>query len=221
MRNLLIIGAGGFGCESAWVAQEMIPAAGETDTRVAGWNILGFVDSDERKRHTQHGGYAVHGTLEQAAEMFTDDVWFFCAIGNNVARQKLASSALSLGWKPATLIHPSAVIADTASVRAGTFVGPGAIVSSNAHVGEYVIINMHVSVGHDVVVGDYSQLSPGSRLSGFCFLEELVFLGTNAVLMPSTRVGRGAVVGTCSLGRGLIESNTTVCGVPARVVRMA
>jgi sugar O-acyltransferase (sialic acid O-acetyltransferase NeuD family) len=221
MRNLLIIGAGGFGSEAAWIAREMTAAAAKTDAGISGWNILGFADSDENKRDTQHAGYQIHGNLEQAGQTFTDDIWFFCAIGNNEARQHLAQTAQMFGWKPATLIHPSAVIADTATVGAGSFVGPGAIVSCNACVGEHVIINMHVSVGHDVTVGDYCQLSPGSRLSGFCRLEDLAFLGSNAVLMPATRVGRGAVVGTCSLGRGQIDSNTTICGVPGRIVRAA
>jgi len=220
MHKLIIVGAGGFGAEAAWVAREMTSVSSRADSLNTGWNLVGFADSDERKRQTLHAGYPVHGTIEQAAEAFDDELWFFCAIGDNSARQHLASAAQLLGWKPATLVHPTALIADTASVLAGTYVGPGSVVSNNARVGEHVIINMHVSLGHDVVVGDYSQLSPGSRISGFCHIEDLVFLGSNAVLMPGTQVGRGAVVGACSLARGQVEADTTVCGVPARIVRV-
>ncbi len=222
MHDLIIIGAGGFGAEAAWVARDMTSIPARAGSHISDWNFVGFADSDDQKCQTLHAGYPVHGTIEQAADVFPGrELWFFCAIGDNAARQRLASAAELLGWKPATVIHPSALVADTASVLAGTYVGPGSIVSNNARIGEHVIINMHVSVGHDVVVGDYCQLSPGSRISGFCHMEDLAFLGSNAVLMPGTQVGRGAVVGACSLARGQIEPHTTVCGVPARIVRVA
>ena len=221
MRNLIIIGAGGFGAEAAWVVRE-INAAHTEESPACGWNFVGFADSDESKRQTLHARYPVHGTIGQAAEVFTGcEVWFFCAVGNNDARQRLVAQAGSLGWKAAVLVHPSALIADTASVLAGSYVGPGSIVSNNAKVGRHVIVNMHVSVGHDVVVGDYCQLSPGSRISGFCRIEDLASLGSNAVLMPGTQVGRGALVGACSLAHGEVAAGTTVCGVPARIIRAA
>jgi len=220
MQNLMIIGAGGFGAEAAWVAREITSASHKMDSLNAAWNVLGFADSDERKSGTLHDGYPVHGPIEQIAGRFTDQVWYFCAVGDNSARQRLSGAANALGWKPATLIHPTALVADSARVLAGTYVGPCSVVSNNARIGKHVIINTHVSVGHDVVVGDYCQLSPGSRISGFSCLEELAFIGSNAVLMPQTHVGHGGVVGACSLGRGQIERNTTVCGVPGRVVRL-
>src|SRR5260370_3006817 len=222
MRDLIIIGAGGFGAEASWVAREMSGVRHPAQPPASGWNLVGFADSDEGKRQTLHAGFLVHGTIEQAAEAFTGrEVWFFCAVGNNAARRRLVSQAESLGWKPASLVHPSALIADTASVLAGTYVGPGSIVSNNARVGPHVIVTMHVSVGHDVVVGDYCQLSPGSRISGFCRIEELASLGSNSVLMPGTRVGRGALVGACSLAHGEVTADTTVCGVPARMIRVS
>ena len=220
MRKLIIIGAGGFGAEAAWVAREMTSVSSRAGSLVTGWSLVGFADSDERKRRTLHAGYPVHGTIEQAAEALAGELWFFCAIGDNSTRRHLATAAHSLGWKPATLVHPAALIADTASLLAGTYVGPGSVVSNNARIGEHAIVNMHVSVGHDVVVGDYCQLSPGSRISGFCHIEDLAFLGSNAVLMPGTQVGRGAVVGASSMAHGRIEADTTVCGVPARIVRV-
>lgn len=219
MRDLMIIGAGGFGAEAAWVVRDMAATSSRAEGLVRGWNLAGFVDSDVRKRQTVHAGYRVHGTMEQTAAAFDcRELWFFCAIGDNGARRRAAYAAQRLGWKPAVIVHPSALIADTASVLAGSYVGPGSIVSNNARVGEHVIVNMQVSVGHDVIVGDYCQLSPGSRISGFCHLEELVFVGSNAVLMPGTLVRRGATVGACSLTRGQVDSHTTVCGVPARVI---
>jgi sugar O-acyltransferase (sialic acid O-acetyltransferase NeuD family) len=222
MRDLIIVGAGGFGGEAAWVAREMNAAHERTQSSAEPWNLLGFADSDERKRHGTHMGYTILGTIDSAVEAFAGrKLWFFCAIGDNAARRLIAQTALLAGWESATLIHPSAVIASTASVHAGAYIGPCAVISNGARIGAHSIVNMHVSVGHDVVVGDYCQLSPGSRISGFCQIEELANVGSNAVLMPGTKVGRGAVVGACSLARGEIDAYVTVCGVPARTMRVS
>ena len=219
MQDLIIIGAGGFGAEAAWFVRE-ISVSRSAESQFGGWNLLGFADSDQRKHRTMHAGYPVHGSVEQAAAVFACcDLWFFCAVGDNIVRRRLAAAAQLLGWKPAAIVHPSALIADTACILPGTLVGPLAVVSNNARVGRHVIVNMHASVGHDALVGDYCQLMPGSRVSGSCEVSDLASLGSNAVLLPGTRVGEGALVGACSLASGVVEEYTTVCGVPARAIR--
>ena len=208
MDQLIIIGAGGFGSEVAWIAAE------------CNWGIAGFADADETKRGAIWAGYRVYGNLaETATALQGQKIRFICAIGDNERRREMASAAEKSGWEPVTVIHPSALVAPSSNLGRGTFVGPGAIVSNNARIGNHVIINLHVSVGHDSVIEDFCQLSPGSRTSGFCRMEELSFLGTNAVLLPATTVGRESVVGACSFARGIIASRTTVLGVPSRAVR--
>jgi phosphopantetheinyl transferase (holo-ACP synthase) len=138
------------------------------------------------------------------------------ALANGTAALECALKALGVGPGD-EVVTPSRTFISSASCA----VMLGARPVFNARIGKHVIVNMHVSVGHDVVLGDYCNLSPGSRLSGFSCLEDLVFIGSNAVLMPQTRVGRAGVVAACSLGRGQIEQNTTVCGVPGRIVRLA
>jgi sugar O-acyltransferase (sialic acid O-acetyltransferase NeuD family) len=217
-RELVIIGAGGFGAVAASAA-ENINSAAINHNGGATWDVIGYVDGDTAKCGTQHAGRSVHGTVEELGHDFRGrELWFFCAIGDNDSRAKMVRRAEKFGWKPATLIHPSAVLASSAEIGPGSYVGPAAVISFNAKIGSYVIIDVHVSVGHDAVVNDFSAVFPGARITGRCRLGEYSMVGSNATLLPGTIVGNRAVVGAGSLAHGSVEPDTTILGIPARVV---
>lgn len=50
-------------------------------------------------------------------------------------------------------------------------------------------------------------------------IEDDVWLGTNAVVLPGVRIGRGAVVGAGAVVIADVAPYTVVAGVPARLVR--
>jgi sugar O-acyltransferase (sialic acid O-acetyltransferase NeuD family) len=217
-RQLVIIGAGGFGAMAACAADD-INAAAIHSNGYAPWEVIGYADGDPTRGGTCHAGRAVHGTVEDVARRLRGaELWFFCAIGNNDARAKMVWLAEKHWWKPATLVHPSAVLASTAEIGPGSYVGPAAVISFNAKIGAHVIVDMHVSVGHEAVVNNFSALFPGARITGRCRLGEYVMVGSNATLLPGTSVGDRAVVGAASLAHGSVEPNTTILGVPARVI---
>lgn len=217
-RELVIIGAGGFGAIAACAAED-INAVAIQGNHLALWDVVGYADCDATKRGTCHAGRAVHGTIEDLArDSDGRELWFFCAIGNNDARAKMVRLAEKFGWTPATLVHPSAIVASTAEIGPGSYIGPAAVVSFNAKIGAHVIIDMHVSVGHDAVVKDFCAVFPGARVTGRCRVGEYALVGSNATLLPATIVGDRAVVGASSLARGRVEPDTTIFGVPARVI---
>jgi sugar O-acyltransferase (sialic acid O-acetyltransferase NeuD family) len=217
-RALVIVGAGGFGAIAAGAADN-INAATLDHGRSGAWNVIGYADSDIRKRGTQHAGRIVHGTIEEVSRDFHEQkLWFFCAIGDNAARAKMVRLAEKLGWESATLTHPTAILASTAEIGPGCYIGPAAVVSVNAKVGAHSIIDMHASIGHDAATRDFCAVFPGARVTGCCRVGEFAVVGSNATLLPGTIVGDRAVVGANSLARGSVEPDTTVLGVPARVI---
>lgn len=210
--ELVIIGAGGLGMEYAWVAGEMNPR----------WRLAGFVDDAADKKGQSFGGCTVLGTIEEAAAGFAGKaIYFGVAVGRNATREKLAQRALAAGWLPATLIHPSVIIAGNAHIGVGSYVAPGCVICPQAQVGDYVIVNTHVSVGHHSVLGDYSQICPGARVSGACRVGRHAFLGSNASLNPGVKVGDGGVVGANSHAIRSVAAGATVLGVPAMAIGMA
>lgn len=184
MEPLVIVGAGGFGRELAWLA-------GRINRAAPAYRLLGFCDDAPGLRAGERGGLPLLGPVEQAPPGSS----FFCAIGDNRARRAATARALARGLRPATLVDPSAVIAPGVRIGAGSVVGIGAVVSIGCRVGRGVIINHRVCVGHDVAIGDYAQLCPGVCVSGGCSVGEGALLGTLAGAIPLKRIGAWATVG--------------------------
>lgn len=208
MKNLIIIGAGNLGREVlAWAKQS------KDYGRV--WNIKGFLD--DREGILANFGLSV-GVIS-AVENYrpTEDDVFICAIGEPAARKKYASIIRQQGGEFVNIVHPTAVIEGNVKMGIGIIVGPLAVVSVNVSLGNFVVVYFHANVAHDVIVGDWCQISPGCALNGGVVLEESVFVGSQSVIIPRKRVGARAIVGAGSVVVKDVPSECTVYGNPARI----
>lgn len=204
MKTLVIIGAGGFGAEVAWVAES-----------VGGWDIAGYLEVDPKLVGGQLYGHKIFA--EAHADSFKGrEVWFQGAFGENALREKVAARYEQLGWKPATLIHPSVIQAKDVVVGEGTYVGAGSILSPGCRIGRHVLINQRVAIGHDAGLDDFSQACPGAQINGHCKLGRGALVGSNASIHPRKSVGDYSVVGANSLLIRNIGSRVSVLGVPAK-----
>ena len=191
MRNLFIVGAGGFGREAVWTV-ERINAAQQQPV----WNVIGFADDDPAKAFGNFEGYPLLGSVEKASKDHPG-ASVFIAVGDNAVRRKIYRQLR--GHDFPALIDPSAQVSPTTEFRHGTFIACEAVVSVGTEIGKFVIINARAGVGHDSTVGDFSNIAPGVSLSGHTVIGEDVMMGTNSCTAPGMTVGAGA---------------TVVCGTP-------
>jgi len=217
LKNIVIVGSGGFGTEAVWVLEEMNRFSQEKDR----WNIFGYVDDDITKKNLNVYGYRTIGTAEEIAALYdSNDLWFFCAIGNNINKSNVVTRIAQFGWRAACLIHPSVILAREVSIGEGTYIGAGCVLSPNVSIGKHVIINTRVSVGHDAVLEDFSQICPGAQINGKCRVGRGALIGSNASILPGKEVGAGAVVGANSHAISTVKAGSTVNGVPAITLRL-
>ena len=191
MRNLFLVGAGGFGREAVWTL-ERINASQQQPI----WNIIGFADDDPAKSSGNFEGYPLLGSVETASKDHPG-ASVFIAIGDNAIRRKVYRQLR--GHDFPALIDPSAQVSPTTEFKHGTFIACEAVVSVGTEIGKFVIINVRAGVGHDSTVGDFSNIAPGVSLSGHTTIGEDVMMGTNSCTAPGMTVGDGA---------------TVVCGTP-------
>ncbi len=102
-------------------------------------------------------------------------------------------------------IHPGAVIGERFFIDHGM----GVVIGETAEIGDDVTLYQAVTLGG--VSGD-----PGKRHPT---LEDGVIVGAGAAVLGPFTVGRGARIGSNAVVLEAVEANTTVVGVPARVVR--
>jgi sugar O-acyltransferase (sialic acid O-acetyltransferase NeuD family) len=143
---------------------------------------------------------------------------YLVSIGKNKMRAACFQQALDNGLAPATLVHPSAVISESARLGDGTVVMPRVVINAGAQIGRDCIVNTAAVVEHDCRIGDHVHLSPGVLLGGGVTVHSLAHVGIGAIALPGTEIGEGAVVGAGAVVLHSVPAGVTVAGVPARVI---
>jgi UDP-perosamine 4-acetyltransferase len=201
--RLLVHGAGGH-------AKVVIDAA-----RRAGYEIAGVVGRPEVDEAELLGIPVSHS----AADIEADG--FIVAVGDNATRAQLFDTYLSEGLSPASVVEPSAILAESVEVGAGSFVAAGVVVNIDAHIGQNAILNTGCTVDHDCVIGDHTLIGPTSSLCGGVQVGTGVLLGAGVSVTPTVTIGEWCVVGA---GAAVVEdlpARSTCVGVPAHPIARA
>ena len=208
MKNLIIIGVGGFAREVYWHAQK---AHGFGDA----WQIKGFLDGDIKLAAADYEllPAKVLGDVNNY-EICADDV-FTCAIGTPHVRKILAEKILSRGGQFVNIISTLAYVMPTVKLGRGVIIAPHVDIGDRAQLGDFVAVNDHATIGHDAHVGNFSCVMPHASISGKCQLGAEVLVGSGAILLPKAKVGDGAIIGAGSVVLKKVRAGAKVFGNPA------
>ena len=105
----------------------------------------------------------------------------------------------------------------------GSYVGPNCVLfgAGEIHIGARVLISpgvviashQHTFARGDIPMGDQpTEFSPVR-------IEDNVWIGSNATILPGVRLGRGAIIGAGAVVTRDVEPNQMALGVPARAVK--
>lgn len=206
-RRIVIVGAGGFGREVLHWARA---AWGTHADRIAG-----YLSADPHLLDAHGPSLGILGDPRDFVPLPGDGL--VLAIGIPGTRRTVAEVLLAKGATFLPVVHPTAVVAPTATIGAGSIVCPHAVVSDAARTGACVVVNYHASLAHDACAGDFAVLSPYAALGGGAVIEEDVFLGLHATVGPGVRVGARSKVSAGSCALFDVASDSLVHGVPGRV----
>lgn len=206
--SLVIVGAGDHG-------RVMADAA-----RAAGQPILGFVDPTETDRGSAGDidGLPVLGALgdPQLRMRFGADTTFVVALGANQRRAEAFGECKGLGWRPVTIVHPTAILLGGSHIQEGSQVSAAAVIGVAAQIGVDVIVNTAASVDHDGHIGDHAFIGPGARLAGRVTVEEGAHVGIGAIVREGCTIGAWSYVAAGAVVVSDVPSRTRVAGIPAR-----
>jgi sugar O-acyltransferase (sialic acid O-acetyltransferase NeuD family) len=204
-RRLIIAGAGGFGRELAAYARD------------AGFVVAGFLDDDDGSVASLDGADRDAGVIETIdGYVPREDDEVAVGIGHIATRLRVAERLIDRGARLASVVHPSAWIAPTASLGVGIAVAPYACVGPGVTVGDLSLINTYASLGHDAVLGRCCVLASYSVATGHSVLEDEVFLATHAVVIPGQKIGAQARVSAGAVVFHDVPSGCLAAGNPAR-----
>lgn len=138
--GLIILGAGSHGAEVKEIAK-MLRVFGRID----------YLDDDTSKE-------GVIGTWQDAAKFRENYGCAIVAVGNRKLRELWLSQLTEMGYVIPTLVHPTAVISESAQIGAGTVVCANATIGTNAKLGVGCIISSSVTVARGATVEDWSHI---------------------------------------------------------------
>jgi sugar O-acyltransferase (sialic acid O-acetyltransferase NeuD family) len=193
VKNIIVVGASGFGRELAESVLDV--AARQSEIR-----LKGFLDDNPDMKAEMGRVLGVEVIGDTYAYPIQENDRFLISLGDPELRKRLSERLAQRGARFFTLIHPTAHVASSAALGAGCIIAPFANVGSNARLGEHVLLNLYATAGHDTQIGSCSVFSPYGIANGGSVIEERVFFGTHAVVTPNKKVGRqsriaaGAVV---------------------------
>ncbi|MDD3915338.1 MAG: hypothetical protein PHF76_11920 [Bacteroidales bacterium] len=197
MKNLIILGAGG-------TAFDLVDIAVAMNKKKKIWRILGFLDDNPNLKGKKIYGYPVLGSITDSKKY--SDAFFVSSIGDayrpklrKMVREKVPFD----NTRFASLIHPTAVISETATVETGAIIYSNVTLSGAVHVGHDVFLCGNTFLGHECVIGNHCVLSVGNYLASDVHVGDCCYLGVGVMIRHQMVIGKNCLIG---MGTKVVKS---------------
>lgn len=210
MKDLVIIGTGGVGRETALIVEEINKVNKK-------WNLLGFIDDNEDLIGKKINGYRVIGNRGYLNSR-DKEIYVVIAIANSFIKEGLVNYLTNENIKYATLVHPSVRLNNNIEIGKGSIIYPGVIMTVNIKIGNHVIISPKCGIGHDTVIEDYVTLLWNVNVSGAERIRQGATLGSGCTIIQGLEIGKNSFVGAGAVVIRDVAENKTAVGVPSRYI---
>lgn len=186
----------------------------------AGYSIVALFDNDAGVDSPLPGVPLYHGAqgFQRWRSASPSPAAFAVAVGGarNEDRIALARMLRAAGLLSATLMHPRAFVASSATVGEGCQVLARASVCADAVLHADCIVNTAAVVDHECILMEGVHIAPGAVLCGCVSVGRCSFIGAGAVVLPRVRIGEHALVAAGAVVTHDVPAGDAVAGVPAK-----
>lgn len=195
----------------------MIGAIRRTHTS---FHALGFIDNDPQKKGKSFVGLPIFGGFEVLPTLLGQDVVVVNLItGSAEARYETSLVMHQMGCRFCNFVHPSVDLTMTV-MGVGNYIQESVVLQAEVELGNNSSIHIGTMVGHETKIGHSVFIAHACSISGSVRIEDGVFVGTNATIVPRLRIGRWATIGAGAVVIRDVPDYAIVVGNPARVVRI-
>jgi sugar O-acyltransferase (sialic acid O-acetyltransferase NeuD family) len=214
MKTIVILGAGGMAREIEWLIRDLNRIE-ET------YKFIGFAVSELSKIGPNDSREQIVGDYDWLVRNRASIDAVAVGVGTPAVRLKLAGEVACIlpGAEWPALVHPTAIIDDeTAKLSQGVQICARVIATINITLEAYALCNFGCTLGHEVSVGEGSVINPGANVGGGVSVGRCVLVGTGAQILQYRKIGNNAIVGAGAVVTRNVSEDTTVVGIPAKVL---
>lgn len=207
MRDLVIVGAGGFG-------RETIDTVRAINERRPIWRLIGVIDDSPSPENLARlhaldiphlGGW---DSLPAGAAVAL-------CVGSPAVRAHLVER-LGGDVEMPSLIHPTTIAGSLFRHSPGLITLAAVSIGTNVNIGAHVHLNAHAVIGHDTQLADYVSVNPNATVSGDCKIGRRALVGAGATVLQGIATGDDSIVGAGACVVHDVADGQVVKGVPAR-----
>jgi sugar O-acyltransferase (sialic acid O-acetyltransferase NeuD family) len=138
-----------------------------------------------------------------------DEDYFVLALGNYQVKRKIVDEIKRRNGKFTTLIHPTAIVAKTATIGEGNILDPFTIIGPNVKLGDFNLLTSQSIISHDSVIGSYNFFAT-SLLCGYNCIGDDNYFGIRATTLPEISIGNRNLIQAGMIVDKDITDDTTV-----------
>lgn len=209
MKDLYIVGAGGFGRELLNIIQDINLISGPR------WNVKGFLDDTPNPLQRKECPLGVVGTILDYYPRNNEVLALGIADPN--AKKKVTQLLKSRGASFESVIHPHVNLGRYNVFGEGLVAYSGLGMTVNISIGNFCTL-LSCGIGHDAKIGDFCTISSCCNIMGGATLGAGTFLGGNSAIAPHVTVGENVYVCLGSMVVKDVPLGMKVMGNPAREI---
>lgn len=175
MKSIYVYGASGHGLVVADLA------------RSCGYDTIFWIDDGENE----------HPSFEEIDKNM--NIPIVIGIGDNKTRSVIFHKILQLDMELVTLVHPSAVVSQSAIIGKGSVVMPNVVVNAQTKIGCASILNSASVIEHENFIGDFVHISPNSALAGNVTISDYSHIGIGSSVKQGVFIGKNSLIGVGSV----------------------
>lgn len=189
----------------------------------SGLEVLDCLSSTENVRflsdNPEHIGQHFHGIpVISRNEFHPDDTQLIAVHGSAASYQNRLKLIAEFGenthWE--TVIHPSAVVSNYASIGKNVFISAGVSIGPNAVIEDHVMILANATIHHDTRIGSGSIICGNVLVAGNVVIEKQVYAGAGSNIKNGLKIGANALIGMGSVLLQSVGENEVWYGNPAK-----
>jgi sugar O-acyltransferase (sialic acid O-acetyltransferase NeuD family) len=163
-------------------------------------------------------GYPVIKSIPDLKKIYPNDFYFILGIGTPKYRFLMTQKFTDIGGSLSSIISSKSITSKKVKeneydVMNLCYLGP------ETNIGQGTLINTGAQIHHEVIIGEFCEISPRALLLGKVQIGNNCSLGGNCTILPKVKIGNNVIVGAGTVVTKDIPDNMLVVGVPGEIIK--